>query len=111
MGWVIFIVWIVLAIFANIFVSMEENAETEQEKKSGRIGWHICMWIGISALGIGLLYLLGWIWYYFCCGFLVFEEPSFFWKIIWGAFTLIPLGFIIGIIAICCGWDPKDKWW
>lgn len=110
MGWIIFAVYMLLAIFVNIFVSMENNAETEEEKKAGRRGWQTCMWIGITLLGIGLLYALGWVWYYFCCGFLVIEEPSFFWKIIWGLLSLVPLGFVVGLIAICCGWDPKDRW-
>lgn len=108
MGWIIFAIYILLAIFANIFVSMEDNAETEEEKKVGRRGWQTCMWIGIALLVIGLLYFLGWLWYYFCCGFLVIEEPSFFWKIIWGLFSLIPLGFFLGLIAICFGWNPKN---
>lgn len=107
MGWIIFAIWMILAIFANIFGSIEKNAETEEERKAGARGTTIIMWIGISLLGIGLLYVLGWLWYYFCCGFLVIEEPSFFWKIIWGLFSLIPLGFIIGFIAICFGWDPR----
>lgn len=110
MGWIIFAVYMLLAIFVNIFVSMENNAETEEEKKAGRRGWQTCMWIGITLLGIGLLYALGWVWYYFCSGFLVIEEPSFFWKIIWGLLSLVLLGFVAGLIAICCGWDPKDRW-
>ena len=110
MGWIIFAVYMLLAIFVNIFIAMEDNAETEEEKKAGRRGWQTCMWIGITLLGIGLLYALGWVWYYFCGGFLVIEEPSFFWKIIWGLFSLVPLGFVVGLIAICCGWDPKDRW-
>lgn len=110
MGWIIFAVYMLLGIFTNIFASMENNAETEEEKKAGRRGWQTCMWIAITLLGIGLLYALGWVWYYFCCGFLVIEEPSFFWKIIWGLLSLVLLGFVAGLIAICCGWDPKDRW-
>lgn len=109
MGWIIFAIWMLIAIFANIFISMEKNAETDAERKSAKRGWQTCMWIGITLLSLGILYLLGWVWYYFCCGFLVIEEPSFFWKIIWGLFSLIPLGFIIGLVAICCGWNPKDN--
>ena len=110
MGWIIFAVYMLLGIFTNIFVSMENNAETEEEKKAGRRGWQTCMWIAITLLGIGLLYALGWVWYYFCCGFLVIEEPSFFLKIIWGLLSLVSLGFVVGLIAICCGWNPKDRW-
>lgn len=86
MGWIIFIIWMLVALLANIFIAMENNGETKKEKRAGFIGWNVCMWIGIAFLGIGLLYVLGWVWYYFCCGFLVIEEPSFIWKIIWGLF-------------------------
>ena len=110
MGWILFAVWMILGIFVNIFMSNERYAETDAERKSARRGWKTCMWIGIALLGIVLLYLLGWVWYYVCCGFLVIEEPSFFWKIIWGLFSLIPLGFILGLVAICFGWNPKNLW-
>lgn len=111
MGWIIFAVWMILGIVINIFISIEKNAQSKKEKRQAKRVWSVCMWILIVLIGLGLLYLLGWIWYYFCCGFLVFEEPSFIWKIIWGLFSLVPLGFIIGLIAICFGWDPRDNWW
>lgn len=111
MGWIIFGVWIVLAVFANVFVALEKSAKTSRERKRMSLGVNIVMWIGIFILAIGLLLCLGWIWYYICGGYLIKCDDSFFWKAIWGLATLIPLGFIIGLIAICCGWDPKDIWW
>lgn len=109
MGWIIFAIWMILGIVVNIFMAIDRNAPADsKEKKNAEIGWQVCMWIGIVLLGIGVLYVLGWLWYYICCGFLVMEEPNFLWKIIYGFLTLIPLGFVLGIIAIACGWDP-DK--
>lgn len=109
MGWIIFAIWMILGIMANIFLALDNNSPKEsKEKKHAEIGWQVCMWIGIVLLGVGLLYGLGWLWYYFCCGFLVFEEPNFLWKIIYGLMTLIPLSVIVGLIAIAFGWNP-DK--
>ena len=111
MGWIIFGVWLVLAIFANIFMALENNAETAEERKHANIGVAIVIWVGVGLLAIGLLFILGWIWYYLCGGFIIKCEDSFFWKAIWGLATLIPFGSIVGLIAICCGWNPKDDWW
>ncbi len=111
MGWIIFGIWLVLAIFANLFTNLEKNAETPKEKKNAELGLKIVMWIGVILLAIVLLFVLGWIWYYICGGYLIQCEDSFFWKAVWGLATLIPLGFIIGLIAICCGWNPRDMWW
>lgn len=111
MGWIIFGVWLLLAIFANMFIALERNAKTAREKKRTKIGVVIVMWIGVVLLTAGVLFILGWIWYYLCGGLLIKCEDSFFWKAIWGLATLIPFGFIVGLIAICCGWNPKDYWW
>ena len=110
MGWIIFAVWMVWGLFVHLFSMLSKDAEeNSKEKKNAERGIAICMWIGIAALALVLLYCLGWVWYYFCCGFLVFEDPSFGGKIIWGLTSLIPLGFIIGLIAIFLGWNPfKD---
>lgn len=107
MGWIIFACWMFFGILINIFFSMEKNATSEKEKKVARICGMTCMWIVIGAILVGLLFVVGWVWYYICGGFLIECEDSFFWKAVWGLATLIPLGFIIGFIAICCGLDPK----
>lgn len=107
MGWIIFGVWVVLAIVANLFFALEKNAEAEKEKNHAKIGLSIVMWTGIGLLSIGALFAVGWIWYYICGGYLLQCEDSFFWKAIWGLATLVPLGFVIGFIAICFGWDPR----
>lgn len=110
MGWIIFIGWLFCGLLMNIFCREYEEAQKSGERnKVAEIGFWTILWIGIASLAALLLAGLGWIWYYFCCGFLVFEEPSFLWKIIWGLTSLIPLGFVIGFIAICFGWDPFKK--
>lgn len=110
MGWIIFAVWMILGVSTQLFIVYSKNADDKsKEKKKVENGIKVCMWIGISILGTIFLYGLGWLWYYFCCGFLVFEDPSPGWKIIWGITSLIPLGFILGFIAICLGHNPfKD---
>lgn len=111
MGWITFGVWLVLSALANLFMALEKNAQTSKEKKYAGIGFAIVMWTSIGLFAAGALFVLGWIWYYLCGGYLIQCEDSFFWKALWGLATLIPLGLIIGLIAICCGWNPKDDWW
>lgn len=109
MGWIIFTIWMALGLFTQLFISYSKNADSSKEKKQSESGIKVCMWIGISILMIMFLCGLGWLWYYFCCGFLVFDDPSLGWKIIWGVTSLFPLGFILGFIAICLGYDPFKK--
>lgn len=108
MGWTIFAIWMVLGIAINICISVEKSSEGKTKEKAKKIGI-ILMWTGVAGLSIILLYGLSWIWYYFCCGFLVFEDPSPGWKIIWMFTSLIPLALVLGIIAIFWGWDPFKK--
>lgn len=107
MGWIIFAAWLVIGFFANIFLHMEENATSAKEKRVARFCGMTCMWIAIGAILVGLLFVIGWVWYYICGGFLLDSEDSFFWNALWGLATLIPLGFIIGLICIICGYNPK----
>lgn len=105
MGWLIFIGFMFYGLFMRVFATAYEDSGGKD--KVAKIGFWTFLWIGIAALAILLLAGLGWIWYYFCCGFLVFEEPSFWWKVIWGLTSLIPLGFFIGFIGIFFGHDPN----
>ena len=108
MGWIIFAIWMILGIAVHFCIAIEESSEGKLKERAKKIGI-LFMWIGVTGLSIILLYGLGWVWYYFCCGFLVFEDPSLGWKIIWGLISLIPLGVILGLIAIFGGWDPFKK--
>lgn len=108
MGWIIFAIWIILGIAINFCIAIEKSSEDKLKERAKKIGI-LLMWIGVIGLSIILLYGLGWAWYYFCCGFLVFEDPSPGWKIIWVFTSLIPLGLILGLIAIFGGWDPFKK--
>ena len=97
----------VLGISINICIAMEKDAETAKGKKIAKnVGMtFICIAIGIVL--IGLLFVVGWVWYYICGGFLIGSTEGFFWKAVWGLATLIPLGFILGFIAILFGYNPK----
>jgi hypothetical protein len=108
MGWIIFAIWIILGIAINICIAIEKSSEGKGKERATKIGM-LLMRVGIIGLSIILLCGLGWMWYYFCCGFLVFEDPSPIWKIIWGLTSLIPLGFILGLIAIFFGWNPFKR--
>lgn len=109
MGWIIFLCYLIYGVVINLFIQLEKNApEGSAERKRAKIIVQCLMWIGISGLGIFFLYCLGWIWYFFCGGFLLFEDQPFWDKVVCGLISLIPFGFFIGFIMICCGWDP-DK--
>lgn len=108
MGWIIFAIWMIFGVAVNICIAIEKSSEGKEKERATKIGM-LLMWIGIAGLSIFLLYGLYWVWFYFCCGFLVSEDPSPGWKIIWGLTSLIPLGVILGIIAILLGWDPFKK--
>ncbi len=109
MGWIIFVCYLIYGVVVNLFIHLEKNApEGSAERKRAKFIVQCLMWIGIGSLGIFFLYCLGWIWYFFCGGFLLFEDQPFWDKVVCGLISLIPFGFFIGFIMICCGWDP-DK--
>lgn len=127
MGWIIFICYLIYGLFINIMFMNKRAAgdSLQQAISSGADSKEIeklrkwckraslivdgMMWIGIISLAIFLLYGLGWVWYYFCSGFLIFEDQPFWDKVICGLISLIPLGFLIGFIMICFGWDPDRR--
>lgn len=127
MVWIIFGVWMFWCFLGWLISSshtqaeeelktaMQQNTEGEElEEVQRRFKYcEIVFWVylGISLVValLLLLYGIGWVWYYFCSGFLVFEDQPFWDKVICGLFSLIPLGFLIGCVAIWFGWDPWRK--
>lgn len=109
MGWILFAIWMFLGVVINIANVFKKGSPKDSlDYKVASVTMTVCMWIGILTLAIVLLYCIGWVWYYFCGGFLIFEDQPFWDKVICGLITLIPFGFFLGIVRICCGWDP-DK--
>lgn len=106
MGWIIFVGYLFYGALTNLFIHLEKSApEGSSEKKNLSRVVNGLMCIGIISLAIFLLYCIGWIWY-FCGGFLVFEDQPFWDKVICGLISLIPLGFLFGFVMVCFGWDP-----
>lgn len=105
-----FATWIVLGVFTNLFIFIEDHSpDNSIKKKYAKRAGICCMCIGITGAVILILYILGWLWYYFCGGFLIWEDQPFWDKIACGIISLIPFGFLIGFIMICFGWDPDKK--
>ena len=110
MGWIIFAAYLVCGILYHIFNQVEESApEGSAEKKIAKI----VMYCAIGIIGLGLLililYVIGWVWYFFCGGFLVFEDCPFWDKVIYGLISLVLLGFFFGFVMVCFGWDPDNR--
>lgn len=107
MGWLIFIAYLIYGALTSLFINLEKSApEGSSEKKNLSRAVNVLACIGIISLAIFLLYCVGWIWYFFCGGFLVFEDQPFWDKVICGFISLIPLGLLLGFVMVCFGWDP-----
>lgn len=110
MGWIIFAAYLVCGILYHIFNQVEESApEGSTEKKIAKVVMYCIM--GLIGLGVLVLvlYAIGWIWYFFCGGFLVFEDQPFWDKVVCGFISLILLGFLFGFVMVCFGWDPDNR--
>ena len=109
MGWIIFGIWMFLGIVINVCMSVEKDLPEESKK----CGMHPVTWFFLGVAGLGLLILilygLGWIWYYFCSGFLVFESHSFFDTVVFGLISLVMFALFCGFVAILFGWDPSRR--
>lgn len=81
--------------------------DTDPKKKLAARSWKIALGIGIGLVAIPILYVLGWLWYIFCGGFLLWMEDVWYMKIVYGFMSLIFLSILIGVIAIIFGgWKP-----
>ena len=110
MGWIIFAAYLICGILYHIFNQVEKSApEGSIEKKIAKIVMYFIM--GLIGLGflVLVLYAIGWIWYFFCGGFLVFEDQPFWDKVVCGLMSLVFLGFLFGFVMVCFGWDPDNR--
>ena len=110
MGWIIFAAYIFCGIMYNIFNQVEKTSEKgSKEQKIAKV----IMYGSVGIIGLGViilaLYAIGWIWYFFCGGFLLFEDQPFWDKVVCGLMSLVFLGFVFGFIMICLGWDPDKR--
>lgn len=110
MGWLIFAAYLFCGIMCHLFNQTEQSApEGSLEKKIAKIGMYSVM--GIIGLGVVILvlYAIGWIWYFFCGGFLIFEDQPLWDKVVYGLMSLILLGLLFGFVLVCLGWDPDNR--
>lgn len=80
----------------------------DEENKRTKIALVLFSPILLAILG-AILYGIGWVWYYLCCGFLLFKDIGFFGVIFFGVLSILFLVAILGLVAICFGWDPFKK--
>lgn len=117
MWWlIIIVVFIFMMIAAYTFEIMQEEHDQmtrdkvpDSDPKKKRIGRtaKIAFIVGMILFCIPILYVLGWLWYIFCGGFLLWMEDVWYMKIAYGFMSLIFLSILIGVIAIIFGgWEP-----
>lgn len=111
MGWIIFAICMFLGFLVNIAMNLEKMYKPDEPGyKGARLFKNIMIGICISVGAIFVLWILGAIWYFFCSGFLVFEDQPFWDKVVCGLISLIPLGCVLGLIAIVFfDWDPWQR--
>ena len=123
MGWIFFGCFIFYGLIMNAIILGREDAKEELEKAIAKGDtqaipdlqrhynindktFSIFLGIGIAALAIFILFCIGCVWYFFCGGFLVFEDQPFLDKVLCGLISLMPLGIFLGLVAIFGGWNP-----
>lgn len=112
MGWIFLIAFIAM-IFGAIHEKTEslacEAPKNSKERKQWEIASNVALGIAIAVFLIPILYLIGWVWYFFCGGFLLFENQPFWDKVLCGLLSVALLTIVFGGIAIIFGgWNP-DK--
>ena len=100
---------ILYGLIVNGVTSWQESLPvgSKERKRADKIWWGVMLVFIIPALAC-ILFVIGWIWYYPCGGGMLFETDSFgfFDGIIWGVMSLVMLAFVLGLVAICFGWNP-----
>ena len=110
MGWIIFIIYLVCGAFFNLFYKLsEKHPKGSKEKKMCSIIAYVFLGVIVLMVACLIFYAIGWVWYYFCGGFLIFEDQSFLDKVFCGFLSIVLLTFVFGFIAILMGWNPKQE--
>lgn len=104
MFWYFLIIWFVCGVVFNFFdrVGRDYPKGCRTRKWSDIIKYTAVGVLGLSLLAL-LLFLIGCIWYFFCGGFLLFEDQSFWDKVICGAISVVMFIIVLGGIAVLCG--------
>lgn len=102
--------YMIFGLLFQAFLAAKNNAEPGSiEMKYATKVLNVLTWMLFIPGLIFVLYILGWIWYFFCSGFLVFEDQPFIDRVMCGLISLLPLGVFIGFIMICCGINPMGR--
>ena len=85
----------------------EGVSEDDPKKKKANRAFYISLTITGIIFCIPILYVIGWLWYFFCGGFLMWVDDAWYMKIVYGFISLIFLSILIGFFAILFGgWKP-----
>lgn len=113
MWWLIIIAFYAVGITTRVLSNkqdqMVKEGVSEDDPKKRRINraFNISLGTLIVIVCIPIFYVLGWLWYFFCGGFLMWVDDAWYMKIVYGFMSLIFLSILIGVIAIIFGgWKP-----
>lgn len=106
-GWVLFVCYGIVTIF---FAALHESdIKFLYISKIAGVFFYLFLFAGILGLFSCILWVIGWIWYYFCGGFLVIDDglfagqETFFQKVLYGIMSLFLLGFVFCLLAVLGG--------
>lgn len=89
---------------ASIAMNQHDKLESQSADKKICTRYEIAGTALITMAGIivviPIIALIGFIWYFFCSGFLIFEDTSFWEKVFYGILSLLFLVFLIGSVAL-----------
>lgn len=117
MWWFIIVgFWLLLVIFGRTGIALSKKwdnmdregiPDSDPKKKLVDRSWKTFLTIAIIIFCIPILYVIGWLWYFFCGGFLMWVDDAWYMKIVYGFISLIFLSILIGLFAILFGgWKP-----
>lgn len=108
-----FAIFLFIGFFYNDARMCVEDMDKKQipkdnpERKWADRYFTVMLIVGITMLLIPILYVIGWLWYFFCGGFLMWVDDAWYMKIVYGFISLIFLSILIGLFAILFGgWKP-----
>lgn len=104
-----------LLIWSGLLILASDSSNAKEWRIPMAIASYIektCITLAIVGIVTVCLIPIGYVWYYFCCGFLLFpneifgDSPSLGESVAYFILSMLLLTWIGGLIAIAFGWNP-----